>query len=53
MCSYWVLRGAGVGEECGYRNLLRWRPCTLGVPQTLLTSPELLPLQRGSLWAQV
>lgn len=53
MHIYWVLRGAGVGEDCGYRNLSGWHPCTLILPQTHLTSPKLLLLQHGSLWAQV
>lgn len=53
MHIYWVLRGAGVGEDCGYRNLSGWHPCILILPQTHLTSPKLLLLQHGSLWAQV
>lgn len=45
MYIYWVLRGAGVSEDCGFRDSLGWHLCTLRVPQTHLTPPELLPLQ--------
>lgn len=53
MGIYWVLRGAGVGEDCGDRYLLGWHPCTPRLPETHLISPELPLLQCGSLWAQV